>query len=172
MAGKKELIMASAVSLLEQHNYKEISVLDIVADSKVNRNTFYYHFKDMPALIEELVRRCIERVFDDNTLSLEEKLRRLVLALYENRKRVMHVHRYVDMAVFNEGLERSCAYLMERVFDCSSLIQNYSEEKKNCIFAMGKSCAFGLCSAWFMNDVSEEGMGIIYSVIESTANRL
>ena len=46
--------MDSALKLLEQRNYKEITVLDIVAESGVNRNTFYYHFRDMSALVEEL----------------------------------------------------------------------------------------------------------------------
>ena len=38
--------MSSAVKMLKQKDYKEITVLDLVADSGVNRNTFYYHFKD------------------------------------------------------------------------------------------------------------------------------
>ena len=40
--------------MLENKEYSEITVLDLVADSNVNRNTFYYHFKDLDGLIPRL----------------------------------------------------------------------------------------------------------------------
>lgn len=46
--------MQSAVKLLNQRAYRDVSVLDIVRDCDINRNTFYYHFKDMPALLDEI----------------------------------------------------------------------------------------------------------------------
>ena len=93
MAGKKELIMASATRLLEQKNYKELSVLDIVADSNVNRNTFYYHFKDMPALVEALACRCIDRIFSDGDTDLVQKLWLVVDTMYETGRDLFSKYR-------------------------------------------------------------------------------
>ena len=72
ISGKKELIMSSAAKLLEQKEYREITVLDLVADSGVNRNTFYYHFKDMPMLVLELARKAVDSCFTSSKGYAEE----------------------------------------------------------------------------------------------------
>ena len=51
----KKAIQASFIKLLNQRPLSQITVKDIVEDCGVNRNTFYYHFRDLHALIEELV---------------------------------------------------------------------------------------------------------------------
>ena len=38
--------------LLEEKPYNKITVQDIVNHCHVNRNTFYYHFQDIPSLTE------------------------------------------------------------------------------------------------------------------------
>ena len=38
--------------LLEEKPYQKITVQDIVDRCRVNRNTFYYHFQDIPSLAE------------------------------------------------------------------------------------------------------------------------
>ena len=57
--------MQSAVKLLNQRAYRDVSVLDIVRDCDINRNTFYYHFKDMPALLDEIVRSKIDSILSE-----------------------------------------------------------------------------------------------------------
>ena len=54
-ASAKEALQAAFLRLLEERPLREITVKDIVQACGVNRNTFYYHFKDIPALLEELV---------------------------------------------------------------------------------------------------------------------
>ena len=55
-ASAKEALQAAFLRLLEERPLREITVKDIVQACGVNRNTFYYHFKDIPALLEELSR--------------------------------------------------------------------------------------------------------------------
>ena len=50
---KKE-IKRSFIKLLNEQPLNQISVRDIVEDCGINRNSFYYHFQDIPALIEEI----------------------------------------------------------------------------------------------------------------------
>ena len=57
--------MQSAVKLLNQRAYRDVSVLDVVRDCDINRNTFYYHFKDMPALLDEIVRSKIDSILSE-----------------------------------------------------------------------------------------------------------
>lgn len=49
-------IKQTFIELLEQRPLKDITVKDIVETCGINRNSFYYHFQDLPALIEEIVK--------------------------------------------------------------------------------------------------------------------
>ena len=53
-APAREALKASFLRQLEERPLREITVKDIVQGCGVNRNTFYYHFKDIPALLETL----------------------------------------------------------------------------------------------------------------------
>ena len=48
----KQAIKQSFWELLEQRPLAQITVKDIVERCGINRNSFYYHFQDIPALIE------------------------------------------------------------------------------------------------------------------------
>ena len=46
----KNAIKASCLKLLNERPISKITVKDIVEDCGINRNSFYYHFQDIPAL--------------------------------------------------------------------------------------------------------------------------
>ena len=48
----KELIIQALLELLNERPLFRITVKDIVERCKVNRNTFYYHFRDIPDVVE------------------------------------------------------------------------------------------------------------------------
>ena len=52
----KRAIRASFLKLLNERPLNKITVKDIVEDCGINRNSFYYHYTDIPALAEEIVR--------------------------------------------------------------------------------------------------------------------
>ena len=58
----RKSIMESFIRLLDERPLNKISVKDIVEDCGINRNTFYYHFTDIPALVEEIVRDEADRI--------------------------------------------------------------------------------------------------------------
>ena len=62
MIRTKEIIRDAFWELLEEKPYNKITVQDIVNRCQVNRNTFYYHFQDIPALMEESVQEWMEDV--------------------------------------------------------------------------------------------------------------
>ncbi|MEG1027334.1 MAG: TetR family transcriptional regulator, partial [Oscillospiraceae bacterium] len=51
----KMAIKSSFMKLLNEQPLNKISVRNIVEDCGINRNSFYYHFQDIPSLIEEIV---------------------------------------------------------------------------------------------------------------------
>lgn len=47
----KEIIAKTFTELLDEKPMSKITVKDIVERCGVNRNTFYYHFKDIPDVV-------------------------------------------------------------------------------------------------------------------------
>ena len=58
----KKVISDAFLQLLEEKPYEKITVHDIVERCQVNRNTFYYHFSDIPALAEYTIREWSDEV--------------------------------------------------------------------------------------------------------------
>ena len=56
MKRTKELLTDTFWELLEEKAYSKITVNDIVNRCDVNRNTFYYHFQDIPSLMINLLK--------------------------------------------------------------------------------------------------------------------
>ena len=53
----KEIIARTFTELLEEKSMAKITVKDIVERCGVNRNTFYYHFRDIPDVVEFILKR-------------------------------------------------------------------------------------------------------------------
>ena len=66
----RKAIMESFLKLLDARPLNKITIKDIVEDCGINRNTFYYHFEDIPALVEA----ALETVEQVSALTLEEIL--------------------------------------------------------------------------------------------------
>ena len=95
MAGNltKQAIRASFIKLLNERPLDKITVKDVVVDCGVNRNTFYYHYQDIFALLEDVLRREAPRILEKNSSAKLEgcgKSRGGFCA--ENRRAVYHVY--------------------------------------------------------------------------------
>ena len=55
--------------LLNQRPLNQITVKDIVEDCGINRNSFYYHFEDLPALVEEIVEEQVQVLIQNHPTS-------------------------------------------------------------------------------------------------------
>ena len=50
----KAAIKQAFIQLLDERPLKQITVKDIVEQCGINRNSFYYHYQDIPSLIQEI----------------------------------------------------------------------------------------------------------------------
>lgn len=61
----KKTIAEAARKLLIDKNVKKLTVKDIVAECQITRQTFYYHFEDIPALIQWVIKQSIPQLLDE-----------------------------------------------------------------------------------------------------------
>ena len=67
---------------------------DIVEDCGVNRNSFYYHFQDIPSLLEEIIvemtAKVIENLPEESTF--EEKVTAALQEINLNKRMIYHIY--------------------------------------------------------------------------------
>lgn len=111
----RDAIKASFLRLLEERPLREITVKEIVRDSGVNRNTFYYHFKDIPALLEEIITGCADRIIaaQGPAASLADCLDTAVRFAQEHRQAVLHINQSAHRDLFELCLMDVCRRVVE-----------------------------------------------------------
>lgn len=118
----KKAIMESFIKLLDQEPLSKITIKQIVDDCGVNRNTFYYYFEDIYALVDELFTEEIRKSKNSNwiTNTWQENFLNIMQFTMENKKFIHNLYtsinrerltRYIEelSELFVEGLVRDCA---------------------------------------------------------------
>lgn len=122
MSYKTKSSMASALrESLKKEDFKKISIRTITDTCKINRQTFYYHFRDIYDLlewaIEEDITDFIER--QENPLYWNESLPIIFNYLTENKEMAVNAYNSI-------GHERFFSLLNEKLYDTICLIvQHY-----------------------------------------------
>lgn len=65
----KKAIVSSFLQLIGKKPFDKITVRDIVDDCGINRNTFYYYFQDIYAVLEEICQVAIDSLPHDQSLA-------------------------------------------------------------------------------------------------------
>ena len=66
----KEIIAKTFTELLDEKPMSKITVKDIVERCGVNRNTFYYHFKDIPDVVEFILKKKWDEILEHPRVSM------------------------------------------------------------------------------------------------------
>ena len=105
----KKAIMDSFLHLMEKKPLDKITVRDIVDDCGINRNTFYYYFQDIYAVLEEYCDLLVKKLPQDGSIS------DTVMALYHFLDDfVITRRRTAKSLAFSLGFEGLDRYFGER----------------------------------------------------------
>ena len=63
----KKAIIDAFIELIGERPFDKITVKDIVTRCGVNRNTFYYYFEDIYALVDELFKIETQNILGDTS---------------------------------------------------------------------------------------------------------
>lgn len=90
----KKMIRDAFIKMLNERPLNKITVKDIATACEINRNTFYYYYTDIYALLSELFRTELQTVIDEynDTLSWEESFIVATKFALENKTAIYHVY--------------------------------------------------------------------------------
>lgn len=109
----KKAIVEAFLELLNEKPLDKITVKEIVDICGINRNTFYYHFEDIRALLTFVIDKEVERVTAKHAdvASLEEGFIEAANFALSNKRAVFHIYNSVS----REELERYLNSIAEEV---------------------------------------------------------
>ena len=113
---KRSAIMESLMKLLNERPLNKITVRDIVEDCGINRNTFYYHFEDISAVIEAIIHEEVDRIMEDyrDISSLEECFEAALLLGQDHRNAIYHIYNSSNRDFLERRLMEICRYVATR----------------------------------------------------------
>lgn len=155
---KDIVIKNTFLKLLEDRPLSQITVKDIVAESGVNRNTFYYHFEDLPALIESIVLEETERIIHENHTfdSIESAIVTALEFTLNHKNAVMHLYNSSNRDIFNQYFMRISEHVITEYFDklCEGL--TIAPSDKSLLIHYHTCLAFGQAVDWISKGMTTD----------------
>ena len=114
MPDMKEYIARTALEILKKGSPKKLTVTDIVEACNITRQTFYYHFSDIPEMFEWILSKKLDAVFMMASKNdIEEGIRIFFLA---SANSVQYIRKGVSSG-YGEELERNLSNAVYAMFD-------------------------------------------------------
>ncbi len=146
----RKAIKQSFIKLLNQRPVNQITVKDIVEDCGINRNSFYYHFADLPALAEEIITDEADRIISDYSSidSIEEGLDVAVQFILDNKKAVYHLYNSANRDIYVQYLMKICRHIASTYFNTVFPDVPIKEGDKELMIMFYKCELFGVIVDW------------------------
>jgi AcrR family transcriptional regulator len=163
----RNAIKETFIKLLEERPLTDITVKDIVETCGINRNSFYYHFQDIPALLEEIVTEEAEGIIRKYpTINSMVECYDALIEFASHRKRaIMHIFRSVKREVFEQYLMEVSGHFVRVYIDTALREQPIDEKDRETIIQYYKCVCFGLTINWLNNGMNEDEVQSVRGIL-------
>ena len=162
----KKAIKESMKKLLTERSIDKITVRNITDDCGISRNTFYYHFADIPSLVDEILRDRVDQLIKSypSIETLERGVEMGIRFIGENRAIALHLYGSTQRYVYERYLMAGCRHLAEGFLGFAIPPEKLTNGDREAMIDFYKCLIFG-----FIIDWCESGMDPDYM---QTVNRL
>ncbi len=152
----KEVIIKTLFELLNEKPLAKITVKDIVERCGVNRNTFYYHFRDISDVVECALKREVDKAFEQPVEidSVLECLEVLVNLIGENRKAMLHIYGSLQREDFTNALDKMCQYIVSQYAEHNFDPEILEKEEVKVLMHFYKCVMIGVILDWMDHRMS------------------
>lgn len=153
-------IKEAFIRLLEEQPLSQITVKAIVEKCGINRNSFYYHFQDIPSLVEEIVKEFFDEIISryPSIAVLEDCIEAVLRYSLEHKRTIMHLHNSVNRDVYERYLMEFCEYAVTVYINTAYEGQPVGEADKRTIIRFLKCELFGAYTDWMSLGMPESAI--------------
>lgn len=115
----EQAIKNTFLDLLNEKPLNQITVKDIVVKCGINRNSFYYHFQDIPNLLETIVKDETDRIIHayPSVETLETAFEAALTFALQNKRAVLNIFNSANRDLFEQSLWSICDYVIKSYAD-------------------------------------------------------
>lgn len=149
---------------LQSKSLDKITVISIVEECGINRQTFYYHFQDINDLCKWTFSRDLTNIISENRHEDNWQSGCLATMNYikDNKNIVKNILYSVDRRKFEISLKGGADYIMTQVVDEASRDMSVSQEDKTFIVKFYRSVFIGLIMDWIDLGMKEDPEIIVH----------
>ncbi len=146
----KDAIKRSFMKLLNLKPVSKITVKEIVEDCGINRNSFYYHFDDIPSLIEEILNEQADALMQESgkDVSIYTGILTAMDFALQNKTAMMHLYNSANRELFEHYLNRISSRTVSEYFEVYFTDEQICDEDKQAIVMYYKSLLVGFVIEW------------------------
>lgn len=162
----KKALAASLKKLLSEKPMDKITVVDIVEDCEVNRQTFYYHFKDIYDLVEWIYTNEASKALGDKKTydTWQQGFMQIFRYVQENKAFVINTYHSINREHLENYLYNETFNLLIGVVEEKAAGLTVKEEDKAFIAHFYKFAFIGLMLEWIRKGMKEDPSHIIERV--------
>lgn len=159
MTQTDQLLMDAFRQLLEEKPYKKITVRDIVDRCQVNRNTFYYHFEGIPALLEQVMKTWADDILADPRISESPLLALLPMAEFcsSHRSALLHLVQSKAKEEVLSFIDLICLHVAEqhvkKAAQTAALSHPFTDLESSAMIRFYKAVLSGYLRDWINEDM-------------------
>ncbi len=159
----KKALAASLKKLLAEKPLDKITVIDIVEDCEVNRQTFYYHFKDIYDLVEWIYTSEATKVLGGKKTydTWQQGFLQIFQYVLDNKVFVTNTYHSVNRELLERYLYNETYDLLIGVIEEKAVGIPVREDDKAFIANFYKYAFVGLMLEWIRTGMKEEPSSII-----------
>lgn len=165
----QKAIIDSFMELLQKKSLDKITVKDIIEETEINRNTFYYHFQDIYDLLES--------AFEEETVKFRseadpknnfyEEYIRTVNFLLDHSDAIIHIYNSKSRDVIKTYLESAASFFIGRFVEEAAEGSKLSENGKNYIIYFYTDAIIGITLRWIEGSMMDSKEILIKTVSDS-----
>lgn len=151
----RQIILQTLTELMNEKPLSKITVKDIVERCGVNRNTFYYHFRDIPDAVEAVVQGELDEILENQRTpeSVSECMEILVNAVQKNKKAMLHLYRSIQRDVFADYLDHAAEHVVTELFNRAISGSEMDQEDRRLVIRYYKCVFVGVILDWLRHDM-------------------
>ncbi|NGZ76636.1 TetR/AcrR family transcriptional regulator [Saccharibacillus alkalitolerans] len=159
----KRALAASLKKLLSQKTLDKITVIDIAEDCEVNRQTFYYHFKDIYDLIDWIYTHEAAKALDGKKTyeTWQQGFLHIFEYVLDNRSFVVNTYHSVNREHLERYLHEEAYRLLMGVIEEKAGDLSVREDDKDFIAHFYKFAFVGLVLDWIKGGMREDPQAIV-----------
>lgn len=161
-------IKEAFLKLLDEIPYNKITVKMIVEECGINRNSFYYHYQDIPELLEAIIKDLVDKVISRHQIidTLADGYNYSFQFLIKHKKAIFHIYKSVKRDSFEKNLMRLCDYYVRNSADSIITNKELSDNDREILITYYKCACFGLAINWLEEGMKEDIIAKFQRLIE------